>query len=155
MIALEKFRFEQKPFEGAFVPFTNIESIPEATGAYQIWTEEGVPLKVGVALNLRKRLRQHRTSRQLKYVGGDPSLPAAWRSKSSILAKHLYFDRSRDTAYDLSTQQGRQRYLDEKCVITYIITSSRNEARLIEMELEITGRFAYCGEVQVRPSTPG
>lgn len=152
MISLEKFRSLAKPLEGEFVPFTNVESIPEATGIYQIWTKEGGALKVGIASNLRKRLRQHRKSRQPKLVGDDPVLPAAWRSKSSILAKHLFFDRSLDTAYDLSIQQGRQRYLDEKCVITYYVTGSRDEARRLEKELERTGQFAYCGEVQVRPS---
>lgn len=155
MISLEKFQSLAMPLEGEFVLFANIQSIQEATGVYQIWTKEGVPLKVGIASNLRKRLRQHRTSRQPMLVGDDPSLPAAWRPKSSILAKHLYFDQSLDTAYDLSTQQGRQRYLDEKCVITYCVNGSRDEARRFEIELEKLVRFAYCGEVQVRPSAPG
>ena len=46
------------------IRFPEIDThVPKASGVYEIHTDEGVPLKVGVAIDLLKRLKSHRASR--------------------------------------------------------------------------------------------
>ena len=132
------------------VSFAAIEAeVPEEPGLYQIRTINDECLKVGIAQNLRKRLKQHRASRQaclrLK-PGGDWANPADVVSKQSILAKHLFFDQR--TNYDLKTELGRQRFLHTECYVLFLPTRTRAEAREMERQFEREGRFRYVG----RPS---
>ena len=122
-------------------------------GVYEIHTKSGVPLKVGIAGDLRKRLLQHRASRQsaLKLkVGGDWSRPGDVRSKQSMLAKHLYYDRELTSEYDLRCEEGRCGYLEACCVIHIQPTETRERARVLERSREATGGFRYVGRVKVR-----
>src|SRR5688572_6584182 len=75
------------------VSFDEIKAkVPTGPGIYKIYTLKDEPLKVGIAGNLQKRLRQHRDSRQ-KYLQLKPRGTWANRSdvvsKRSILAKHF------------------------------------------------------------------
>jgi len=123
-------------------------------GLYEIWTLLGVPLKVGIALDLRLRLRQHRSSRKnslrLK-SGGSWSRPRDVDSKQSILAKHLYFDRELTHDYDLSSEAGRRGFLEDCCEVRIRPTATREEARELEKQREATGLFRYTGRVKARP----
>ena len=40
------------------------EKVSQNTGTYEIWTKSGTCLKVGISVNLRKRLLQHYASKQ-------------------------------------------------------------------------------------------
>lgn len=111
--------------------FADIEKeVPASPGIYEIYTLDDMPLKVGISVNLRRRLRQHRQSRQ-KYLllrtGGDWSNPADVKSTRSILAKHLYF--STADGFDLKREAERQRYLIDYCYILFKATDSREAAR--------------------------
>jgi hypothetical protein len=122
-------------------------------GIYEIHTIEGIPLKVGIAGNLRKRLLQHGTSRQsgLRFKAGDSaSSPAGVESKRSILAKHLYFDSSIAPGYDLRTEIGRRRFLEDRCRFSIELTVSRSRAREIEKKRERSQPFRYLGRVVKR-----
>jgi len=94
------------------IRFSDIESIvPAKAGIYEMHTLTGIPLKVGISVNLQERLMQHRASRQsaLKLkAGGERSNPKDVQSKSSILAKHLYYDTSLVADYDLKSEAGRR-----------------------------------------------
>jgi len=130
--------------------FASIEkSIPERPGIYGIYTLDNVPLKVGISVNLRRRLRQHKESRQ-KYLllrfNGNWANPADVKSTRSILAKHLYF--STADGFNLKLETDRQRYLLENCYILFKTTGSREEAREIEKQLEATGKFRFIGRVK-------
>jgi len=103
-------------------------------------------LKVGIGVNLRKRLLQHRASRQshLKLKpGGQRSNPADVRSKESILAKHFYYDGSITTDYDLKTEAGRQAFLAERCHIAFEMTETKAVARDLEKRRESSGSDRY------------
>lgn len=107
-------------------------------------------LKVGIAGNLRRRLWQHRRSAQsgLKFRSGDSAIePSAVVSKRSILAKHLYFDKSIAPEYDLRTETGRQQFLEERCRVTIEFTATRAAARELEILRECTREYRYCGLV--------
>lgn len=84
--------------------FLNIDDAPVGSGVYEIHGRNGMALKVGIASNLRRRLQNHRASRdsglRLK-AGGSWNNPDDVESHSSILAKHLYYDSTITTAYDL------------------------------------------------------
>lgn len=130
--------------------FDDLASLPKSPGIYQIHTNEGVALKVGIAKNLYKRLRDHATSKQSRLklkLGGCYSNPSDVQSKQSILAKHLYFDSSLDECYDLKTEKGRQQFLIERCHILFSITCSREEARELERDLEKSSSFRYVRHV--------
>ncbi len=134
----------------AKVGFKDIEiHIPAEPGIYEIYTHDGEPLKVGISLNLRKRLRQHRESKQ-KYLrlkpGGDWGNPAHVESKRSILAKHLYFAESMK-GFDLQTELGRQQFLLGECYILFRVTATKAESRELEKILEAEGRFRFAGRV--------
>lgn len=135
--------------------FSDIEQHvpPHAAGIYEIHTRDGVRLKVGIAGDLRKRLRIHRASRQSGLrlcAGGDWANPLHVVSKSSILAKHLFFDSSLTTMYDLRTEEGRRKFLLEQCAFTFEILRTRAEAAVIEAERERSGAFRYVGRAITR-----
>jgi hypothetical protein len=135
------------------IRFREIENIEEKPGIYEIYTDSGVALKVGIATRLRKRLLQHRASRQscLKLKpGGQWNNPNDVMSKGSILAKHLYYDGSITTEYDLSAETGRRAFLCERCYIVFEITRTKLEARELERDRESDGRYRYLKMVQKR-----
>lgn len=76
--------------------------------------------------------------------------PSDVKSKASILAKHLYYDRSITTEYDLTTDAGRRSFLQECCYIIFEVTKDRIEAKNIERQREEDGSFRYVGQCQVR-----
>ena len=137
------------------ITFEEIETkAPTAPGVYEIYiSSNGEPLKVGIGSNLRKRLIQHRESRQ-NYLRlrpcGNWSNPHDVMSKRSILSKHLYFDASIEN-YDLKAESGRREFLANDCHIILRTTGSRAEARELERALEKERRFKYVGRVVVRP----
>lgn len=130
----------------------NDKEIDKAPGIYQILTESGAKLKVGISNNLRKRLKQHAASRDsgLEKKVLDPTEPAHLTSKGSILAKHLYFDRdlTGSNEYDLTREAGRNKYLADKCYISFLVTTTRDEARELEKPLEKSGDFRYARKVR-------
>ena len=68
--------------------FDEIEArVGKEPGIYEIYTNDGISLKVGIGVNIRNRLKQHRASRQsgLKLkLGGNFQNPSDVMSKSSI-----------------------------------------------------------------------
>ncbi len=103
-----------------------------APGVYEIWMKQPNPdtpllLKVGRSRDLSRRLRDHRASGGLYGPNGLRNdqiprnvQPTDVRSKKSILAKHLFFDRQlARSQYDLATQSGRQHFLEECCEVYY------------------------------------
>ncbi|WP_323016879.1 hypothetical protein [Castellaniella sp.] len=127
--------------------FVDIEEvIPTRPGIYGIYTLDNTPLKVGISVNLRRRLRQHKESKQ-KYLSLRPNgcweNPADVKSTRSILAKHLYFWAA--DGFNLKCETDRQRYLLDNCYILFKTTESREEAREIEKRLEATGGFQFVG----------
>ena len=137
------------------ISFAEIESaIPaNVAGLYEIRTRGGECLKVGIASDLRERLCTHRASRQsgLRLAAkGNWSDPANVRSKSSILAKHLFFDSELSLDYDLRSEVGRRAFLLEQCVLTFEVFPSRAAARIRETEREQSGLFRYVGRVIAR-----
>lgn len=126
---------------------------PGHAGVYEVHTVDGIALKVGVAGDLRERLKQHRESRDsgLKLrPGGSFGDPNDVESKKSILAKHLYFDFAIAPDYDLQSQIGRRAFLIEKCLVRIRFTATRQEAVQLESALEKSGRFRYVKTVIVR-----
>lgn len=142
----------RKHLDGAKeLPFSEVSTLPNAPGVYEIWAGRTVPLKVGIAVRLRERLRAHAASRQsgLRFKpGGPPYEPSDVRSTKSILAKHLYFDRQTASDLDLTTEEGRRTFLSTRCCIRYRTTASREAARAIEERLEATGKYRYQSHVR-------
>jgi hypothetical protein len=130
------------------VRFSEIEAVvPDKPGLYEIYTLDGKALKVGIGTNLRRRLIQHRKSRQSRLAlkaGGNWENPSDVVSKQSVLAKHLFFSAPVE-GYDLKTEVGRQAFLDECCYVLFLVTSNREEARAIERVKEASGAFSYVG----------
>lgn len=126
------------------------EKVLRKPGIYYIYTDDGCPIKVGIGVNLQKRLRQHRASKQcylrLKQAGNRVN-PNDVVSKQSILAKHLYYDKSLAPDYDLTTQAGRQTFLLERCYIVFEHMPTRECARNLEAALESQKLFRYVGRV--------
>jgi hypothetical protein len=133
------------------IRFSEIEiAVPPTSGLYEIVTDEGKLLKVGISGNLRKRLVQHRQSKQSRLKlkeGGDWSNPNDVMSKQSILAKHLFFH-SPTPGYDLKTESGRQSFLEQRCHVLVIVTSTREEAREMEKLKEQSGAYQFVGVTQ-------
>lgn len=134
------------------VRFTRIsQDIPPSPGIYEILTDDGTSLKVGIGANLRQRLLQHRASLQsclrLK-PGGHWSNPGDVISKRSILAKHLYYDRSLTRRYDLTSEADRRRFLEERCYVEFELTETKEKARELEKIREQQGRFRYSQKVR-------
>ena len=139
------------PPESTVVPFADIANVPDACGIYEVLTNSGLALKVGIATSLRRRLAAHARSRQSRLrlrVGGTWYNPSDVVSKQSVLAKHLYFDTEIAPEYDLTTEAGRQRFLREQCIVRFMVTPTRDDARNLERELEATGVYRYCGRVR-------
>lgn len=136
------------------IRFCEIEvEVPAEPGIYKIYTDTGIPLKVGIGGNLRKRLLQHRASRDscLRVKpGGMRCNPDDVVSKGSVLAKHLYYDRSITTDYDLKVQAGRRSYLIENCYIIFNLTVNKEAARALEKHQEKSGSFRYVDRVTMR-----
>lgn len=127
--------------------------VPTLPGIYEIHTLGGISLKVGIASNLRSRLKQHAKSRQsgLKLKpDGKWTNPADVISKGSILAKHLYFDNVISPDYDLQTQTGRSEFLENECRVFFEVTTSKELAREKEIPRERDGDYRYVGRVIVR-----
>jgi hypothetical protein len=137
--------------------------VGEKVGVYEIWTKSGIGLKVGIARNLLNRLRKHAASRNsgLKIKdtrktiedGMDGITPTDVTSKSSILAKHLYFDDSLNIKYreyNFKTQEGRSSFLHEQCYVVVREHSTIEDARHEEQQLEKKGTFRYVGRVVER-----
>ena len=136
------------------IRFSQIENIGAGkSGVYEIHTNAGIPLKVGIGGDLLSRLLQHRASRQsclrLK-PGGQRCNPSDVQSKGSILAKHLYYGASIASGYDLTSEIDRQRFLEEECYIVFEVTGNEGEARRREKLREQTGQFRYAGRVLKR-----
>lgn len=126
--------------------------MPSAPGLYEIVTDDGVLLKVGISGNLRKRLIQHRQSKQsrLKLKDcGDWGNPDDVMSKQSILAKHLFFS-VRWPGYDLQTEAGRQSFLEHRCHVVVTVTLTRKDARKIEIIKEQSGQYLFLGVTSAR-----
>ncbi len=122
-------------------------------GMYEVQTLRGVPLKVGIAGDLKVRLLQHAASLQSRLKlkpNGSWRRPRDVASKGSVLAKHLFFDRSITKRYRLRTQAGRRRFLENQCRVLIHSTHSRSAARAMEKARERTGRFRYTGAVRWR-----
>jgi hypothetical protein len=133
--------------------FATLETVPEGPGLYDIRTKAGEYLKIGIAGNLRKRLSNHARSRQgcLKLrAGGSWTVPDDVRSKQSILAKHLYFDRSVTKSYDLTTEAGRREFLVNECIVGYESHPSRELARRKEEQFEAKNIYRYQGRTRIR-----
>ena len=132
-----------------------LEAARRKPGLYEIRMGE-VLLKVGIASNLQRRLRQHARSSQkrLKSLVGSKTgkrrLPSEVASKGSILAKHLYFDRSVTRNYDLRTEDGRRSFLENQCQVRFQETGTRDEAKRRERNLEATKKYRYVGRVIAR-----
>lgn len=135
------------------IRFSEIEvEVPARPGIYEIHTDTGIPLKVGIGGDLRKRLLQHRASRdsclRLR-PGGIRCNPNDVVSKGSILAKHLYYDRSITADYNLQMQADRRRYLIENCFIVFKLTETKEAARALEKVRENSGLFRYVHRVRI------
>jgi hypothetical protein len=121
-------------------------------GIYEIRMDR-IPLKVGIAGKLLKRLRQHARSSQkcLKSSFPEPwSNPSQVKSTASILAKHLYFDTSFAPIFNLHTEQGRVTFLEQRCKVRFEETRTREAARRKERSLEAIGKYRYLGRVEAR-----
>jgi hypothetical protein len=142
------------PFRSApRVRFDSLDRVPKLPGLYELSLRSGRLLKVGIASNLRRRLRSHAASRQGSLClkpGGHRRNPNDVSSKSSILAKHLYYDATLTHAYDLTTENGRQQFLHHRCLVRYVVTATRDVAKVRERELERSGKYRYVGRVVVR-----
>ena len=134
-------RFSDVRFDNAVA--SELTGVP---GIYEIWTSDGVLLKVGIAKNLRERLKRHGESLQngLRPTTSktDWDEPCEVRSSRSILAKHLYFDRTIAPAeFDLREESDRQRFLEEHCRIVVKTTNTKPEAREFERDRERSARY--------------
>lgn len=129
---------------------TSVEPKP---GIYEIHTNAGVPLKVGIAGDIKCRLLDHRASRQsglrLK-AGGSWDRPNDVESKKSVLAKHLYYDTSVAPEYHLTTEMGRRAFLREQCYVMFEIVETVGRAKELEALRESSGLFRYVGRVICR-----
>lgn len=133
------------------IKFDEIKAeVLEKSGIYEIYTNSGVPLKVGIGNDMRRRLLQHRASRQsaLKLKpGGNRTNPNDVESKQSILAKHLYYDESLTHEFDLKSEVGRQAFLSSNCYILFEYIDSRDKAKQLEALKERQVLWRYIGKV--------
>lgn len=134
--------------------FSQIKSIVRnEPGLYEIFTNDQVPLKVGIAKNLRQRLSAHGKSKQralkLKVMEVGYAIGNV-KSKSSVLSMHLYFDSSITEKYDLTTESGRVAFLENECYIQIQYTPTRIAARKLEQAKEASGIYRYVGRVLLR-----
>ena len=136
-----------------FAGFDEIEDIQVRPGIYEIFTSYDLPLKVGIASNLRSRLKDHGNSRssglKISSSASSPN-PSDVSSKKSILAKHLYFDSSLSSGYDFRYEVERQEFLLHDCYILFSYTRTRDLARKLEFVKEKSGAYRYIGPVRKR-----
>jgi len=100
-----------------------------------------------------ERLNKHRASLDsclLLKTGGTRDNPDDVQSKGSILAKHLYYDSSIASGYDLKSEIGRRNVLLHECHILFWVTGTLQEAREIEKKREREGRFRHVDRVVKR-----
>jgi hypothetical protein len=132
--------------------FAQWPELRRAPGVYEIRCPAGL-LKVGIAGDLRRRMRAHARSRQSGLVSSHRAPwtePSRVKSSRSILAKHLYFDSSVAPSRNLITEAGRAGYLLKECQYRFKLTPTREVARVLEIELERTGTYRYVGAVMKR-----
>jgi hypothetical protein len=132
--------------------FERLCEIQNEPGLYQIHTFDGVPLKVGIAKNLHRRLNQHFKSLQRRLkpkTTGEINHPSHLISKQSILAKHMFFDNTLTTDYDLKTESGRHEFLKQETYLLITYTPDREEAKRIEEIAEGSNIWRYKGRVRV------
>jgi hypothetical protein len=132
--------------------FDSLDEIKNIPGLYQIHTFDGIPLKVGIAKSLHRRLKQHLKSSQSRLkptIDGKIEKPNHLESKQSILAKHLFFDKSLTQDYDLETEDGRSDFLKQETYLLITYTSDRDEARRIEKIAERSDIWRYKGRVKI------
>lgn len=133
-----------------------VTAAPRSPGFYEIKTDREL-LKIGIATDLRRRLRQHARSKQSRLKS---RLPEPWvepsqvTSKGSILAKHLYFDHSLTRGYNLRIEKERLAFLREQCWVCFTPTRTREAARQFEMKAEASGSYRYVGTVVSRHALP-
>lgn len=135
------------------IKFDEIDQVERRPGIYEIYTSSDVALKVGSGKNLRRRLRQHRASSQraLKLKpGGCFDNPSDVASKQSILAKHLYYDGSIAPAFNLRSEDGRQRFLMSQCYMVIEYTESWEDAKTLEASRESQVAWRYKRRVEKR-----
>lgn len=105
--------------------------VPEKPGLYQIYRNDGTPLKVGISDNLRRRLMSnHRIS----------------NIDNSILACHMRLDETLAPEYNFAKRAKRQEFLENECYILWEVIEDKEELRRREKKLEATGKFRYTGE---------
>lgn len=112
----------------------------------------GVALKVGISIDIKKRLLRHRESKQSRLKLKPHGLwanPDDVRSKQSVLAKHLYYDTAIARDCDLTTEAGRRNFLNESCFVV-IEYKAHSVAKTLERERESSGKFRYVGKVKIR-----
>lgn len=134
------------------ISFEKLDSLTKNQAAYYEIHIDTEVLKVGVAKNIIKRLKQHRASRQsgLKQKnGGAWDNPSNVRSKSSILTKHLYYDQTISDC-DLTKESERRLFLENRCTVYVLYTDSREEAKILEKKREASNDIRYCKQVKVR-----
>jgi len=135
------------------IKFSEIKNLDnKKSGIYEIYTNEHIPLKVGISTNIKRRLREHKNSKQkyLKIKNHNlPISPNNIKSNQSILAKHLYFDSKIAPNFDLTKEKDRQIFLEEQCYIKFKYTTTKLTARKIEIEKEKED-FRYIGKVKSR-----
>jgi len=133
--------------------FKNVpQSLRGRPGVYEIRFDPVTLLKVGMSGDLYRRLSDHARSAQLGLKGP----PEPWKSprdvqsKRSILAKHLYFDRSIATDLNLRTEQDRRTFLEGRCSVRYQVLPTTGAARALEQEMEKAGGHRYLRDVRIR-----
>jgi excinuclease UvrABC nuclease subunit len=135
--------------------FSDLNPVKHSPGIYQISTNSGMLLKIGISKDIRNRLYQHGISKQSRLKTIDiafPVEPSNVKSQQSILAKHLFFDRRMAFAYnlDLKTEAGRTEFLADHCVIEFFHTSTREEALELEKKIEKENNHRYIGKVTLK-----
>ena len=132
--------------------FTDLSRVPAAAGLYEIYLRSGRGLKVGTSSNLRRRLGQHARSKQNRLIlkpGGNWNRPADVCSKQSILAKHLFFDRTIAPRHNLKNEGDRRGFLRDDCIVCYA-PMPLTQAKARESLREKSGKFRYVGRARVR-----
>jgi T5orf172 domain len=97
------------------IKFSEIENkVLPRVGIYEIYTENDIPLKIGISNNPKKRLSQHHASKDkyLRFIQDqDRSNPSNARSKQSILTKHFCYDKLITTEFKLEKTLDRKAFL--------------------------------------------
>jgi hypothetical protein len=146
-----------KPLASAeFSDWMRFSDVPQSLrgrhGVYEVRFDSLTLLKVGMSGDLYRRLSDHARSAQLGLKGppGPWESPKDVQSKRSILAKHLYFDRSIAPDLNLRTEQGRQAFLEGRCTVRYQVLPTTEAARALEQAMEKAGDYRYLRDVRIR-----